>query len=143
MAIHPRLKRPGKRSTVAEHQPPDALAYKMQDPQWCLKEAGCVGPYCLALIETLFADHVLDHLRAAQGIIHLGKRYGVPRLERACQRALAFESPEYQAVKMILKKGLDQLPQPEGDPDVLSKTYTGQGRFCRHPGSLFPSEVPL
>lgn len=142
VAIHPRLRRPGKRSTVAEHQPPDALAYKMQDPQWCLKEAGCVGPYCLALTETLFADHVLDHLRAAQGIIHLGKRYGVPRLERACQRALAFESPEYQAVKMILKKGLDQLPPPEGDQDVLSKTYAGQGRFCRTPDSLFPSEVP-
>jgi hypothetical protein len=45
-------------------------------------------------------------------------------------------------VKKILKKGLDQLPD-ETASDFLSKTYTGQGRFCRHSGSLFPSEVPL
>ena len=102
-----------------------------------------MGPYCLSLIETLFADHVLDHLRAAQGILHLRKSYGDHRVESACQRALAFETPEYQTVKKILKKGLDQLPQDERTFDSLSKTYTGQGRFCRNSGSLFPSEVPL
>lgn len=143
VAIHPRLRRPGLRSTVAEHLPPDALAYKMQDPQWCLKEAGTVGPYCLTLIETLFADHVLDHLRAAQGVMALKKHYGDLRLERACQRALAFDAPEYQTVKKILEKGLDQLPQQQTDDNFLSEPYTGQGRFCRHPRTLFSSEVPL
>ena len=39
VAVHPRLTRPGQRSTVDEHMPPEALAYKMQDPQWCLKQA--------------------------------------------------------------------------------------------------------
>ena len=55
----------------------------MQDPQWCLKEAMIVGPHCLTLIEALFADHVLDHLRAAQGVMYLRKRYGDIRIERA------------------------------------------------------------
>lgn len=136
VAIHPRLRRPGQRSTIPEHLPPDALAYKMQDPQWCLKEAAAVGPYCLTLMETLFADRVLDHLRAAQGIIGFRKRYGDLRLERACQRAIAFETPQYGTVKQILKKGLDQLPQVDQAFDLLSETYTGQGRFCRHAGSL-------
>jgi len=136
VAIHPRLRRPGQRSTIPEHLPPDALAYKMQDPQWCLKEAAAVGPYCLTLMETLFSDRVLDHLRAAQGIIGFRKRYGDLRLERACQRAIAFETPEYGSVKQILKKGLDQLPQADQAFDILSETYTGQGRFCRHAGSL-------
>ena len=108
----------------------------MQDPQWCLKEAAAVGPYCLTLMETLFADRVLDHLRAAQGIIGFRKRYGDLRLERACQRAIAFETPQYGTVKQILKKGLDQLPQVDQAFDLLSATYTGQGRFCRHAGSL-------
>jgi hypothetical protein len=108
----------------------------MQDPQWCLKEAAAVGPYCLSLIETLFADHVLDHLRGAQGIIWFRKRYGDLRLERACQRALAFETPEYSTVKQILKKGLDQLPQVDRAFDLLSETYTGSGRFCRNSASL-------
>jgi transposase len=136
VAIHPRLRRPGQRSTIPEHLPPDALAYKMQDPQWCLKEAAAVGPCCLTLMETLFADRVLDHLRAAQGIIGFRKRYGDLRLERACQRAIAFETPQYGTVKQILKKGLDQLPQTDQAFDILSQTYTGQGRFCRHAGSL-------
>jgi len=136
VAIHPRLRRPGQRSTVPEHLPPDALAYKMQDPQWCLREAAAVGPYCLSLIETLFADHVLDHLRGAQGVIGFRKRYGDLRLERACQRALAFDTPQYQTVKQILKKGLDQLPQINRAFDLLSETYTGSGRFCRNSGSL-------
>lgn len=36
VAIHPRLRRSGQRPTVAEHLPPDVLAYKMRDPQWSL-----------------------------------------------------------------------------------------------------------
>jgi transposase len=135
VAIHPRLRRPGQRSTIAEHLPPDAIAYLMQDPQWCLKEAAAVGPCCLTLVETLFAHRVLDHLRAAQGVIGFRQRYGDLRLERACHRALAFEAPEYGTVKQILKKGLDQLPQVDQAFDILSETYTGQGRFCRQ-GSL-------
>lgn len=136
VAIHSRLRRPGQRSTVPEHLPPDALAYRMQDPQWRLREAAAVGPFCLSLIETLFADRVLDHLRGAQGVIGFRKRYGDLRLERACQRALAFETPQYSTVKQILKKGLDQLPQVDQAFDPLSETYTGGGRFCRNAGSL-------
>jgi transposase len=46
VASHPRLKQAGQRSTVDEHMPPEALAYKMQDPQWCLKQAEQIGPHC-------------------------------------------------------------------------------------------------
>ena len=60
VAIHPRLFRPGQRSTLPEHLPPEALAYSMQDPQWCLRQAQRVGPACHALIEQLFADRVLE-----------------------------------------------------------------------------------
>jgi|AP95_1055475.scaffolds.fasta_scaffold12386_2 hypothetical protein len=41
------------------------LAYKMQTSQWCLSQAGQIGPGCQQLIETLFAHKVLDNLRAA------------------------------------------------------------------------------
>ena len=136
VALHPRLRKPGARSTINEHLPPEALAYKMQDPQWCLKQAKTVGPCCEALIETLFADRVLDNLRAAQGIVGLGKKYGPARLEAACKRALAFDNPRYQTVKTILAKGLDQEPSPEAAFDQLGETYTGKGRFCRNINTL-------
>src|SRR6185436_9822166 len=86
VAVHPRLHVPGRRSTVNDHLPPEALAYKLADPQWCLKQATTIGPHCLMLIERLFAHRVLDNLRAAQGVVRMAKRFGNSRLEAACQR---------------------------------------------------------
>lgn len=68
VAVHPRLHRPGVRSTQDDHLPPEAIAWKMRDPQWCLRQAEKIGPNCHRLIETLFADRVLDNLRAAPGL---------------------------------------------------------------------------
>ncbi len=131
VACHPRLTRPGDRSTVDDHLPPNALAYKMRDPQWCLKQARAIGPCCTKLIQILFADRVLDNLRAAQGIIRLGDKYGHKRLEDACRRALFFDNPRYGSVKTILKKGLDQLPEQTLLFESLADVYTGQARFGR------------
>ncbi len=136
VAVHPRLHRPGQKSTILDHLPPDAAAYLMQDPQWCLKQAQAIGPGCKTLVEQLFSQRVLDNLRAAQGVVRLAKKYGPARLETACQRALAFENPKYITVKTILAKGLDQLPA-EPKPTVLPAVYTGKGRFCRQQMNLF------
>ena len=131
VAIHPRLVRPGQRATVPEHLPPEAQAYRMQGPQWCLRQAEQVGPACHALIDQLFADRVLDNLRAAQGIVHFRKRYGDTRLDAAAARALAYASPKYRTIKTILENGLDQQALDEAAFDQLSNTYSGGGRFCR------------
>jgi len=132
VATHRRLKHPGQRSTVDDHMPPEALAYKMQDPQWCLKQAEAIGPDCHRLIRRLFAHRVLDNLRAAQGVIRLGKKYGPARLEAACTRALHFDNVKYRTVKSILHQGLDQAPLYE-HPNVipLASAYIGKGRFLR------------
>lgn len=136
VATHPRLRKPAARSTVEEHLPPEAVAYRMQDPQWCLRQAREIVPHCLAVIESLFSDRVLDHLRAAQGIVRLAKTFGAVRLEAACLRALPFEDPRYRTVKTILEGGLDQLPTDSAaDPD-LPDAYRGEGRFCRNIASL-------
>lgn len=136
VAVHPRLKKPGARSTIDDHLPPEALAYKMQDPQWCLKQAAKVGPGCRALIEQLFSDQVLDNLKAAQGIVGFAKKYGNQRLEAACQRALFFDNPKYRAVKIILQKGLDQESSELTAFDRLGEAYTGKGRFSRNINTL-------
>lgn len=136
VATHPRLFKPGARSTIDDHMPPQALAYKLRDPQWCLKQSERIGPACRALIEQLFAHKVLDNLRAAQGIMRLNKTYGATRLEAACQRALDFDNPRYGTVKTILQKGLDAVPTPEQAFDALSEAYTGRGRFSRPMATL-------
>ena len=132
VATHPRLKKPGTYSTVDDHMPPAAIAWKLQDPQWCLKQSEAVGPSCHEVIRKLFGDSVLDHLRAAQGIIGLSKKYGPVRLEKACIRALHFDNVRYKSVKNILGQGLDQLPLTHElfSPVPLSSAYTA-GRFLR------------
>ena len=137
IAVHPRAHRPGEKFTCDDHLPPNALAYKMHDPQWCLKQADKVGPCCRTLIDRLFADKVLDNLRAAQGIVSsLKKKYNPDRLEAACKRALFYDNPRYRTVKNILEKGLDQLNECHSDSQPLNDVYTGGGNFCRDLNSL-------
>jgi transposase len=136
VAVHSRLFRPASRATLDDHLPPEAIAWKMRDPQWCLQQSEKVGPSCHRLIRSLFADRVLDNLRAAQGIIRLRDKYGSARLEAACQRALSYNNPRYGTVKTILAKGLEQHPSAEQAFDTLADSYTGQGRFCRDTQTL-------
>lgn len=137
VALHSRLFKPGTKSTHPEHLPPNALAYHMQDAQWCLKQAPQIGTYCEQLIQYLLNHSVVDYLRAAQSILRLQKKYSANRLEAACRRALVFQSPFYKTVKTILQGGLEYAPLPdEGAFDALTETYTGKGRFCRDTSTL-------
>lgn len=137
IAIHPRLFKPGSRHTLDEHLPPNALAYAMQDSQWCLEQSKRIGSHCEQVVKKLLNDSVMDYLRAVQGIISLNKKYGNARLDAACRRALAFQSARYKTIKSILQKGLEYASLPEQDAfDALTETYTGQGRFGRDTSTL-------
>ena len=48
-----------------------------------------------------------DRLKIAQRVLKLGATFGSDRLERACARALHYDSPEYPTLKRILAAGLD------------------------------------
>ncbi len=54
--------------------------------------------------------HPEQGYRACLGVMRLGKRYSVDRLEKACERAIAIKSYSYKSVESILKKGLDKVP---------------------------------
>lgn len=135
VGVHPRLRRPGSKSTVNDHLPPNAVAYLMRDPSWCRKKAQDVGPSCLEVVERLFADKVLDNLRAAQGVMRLMDRFGKERLEGACRRALDFDSPFYGTVKSILYNGIDlqgvQMDFGFDGPHELPDIYRGGSQHCR------------
>jgi hypothetical protein len=92
-----------------------------------------VGSDCLEVVERLFADKVVDHLRGVQGILSLTKRYGSARVNAACKRALAFNSCRYMTIKKTLQNGLEYAPLPQEEAfDLLGQAYT-QGRFIRNP----------
>ena len=135
VATHVRLTQPGGRRTVADHLPPAAQAWQLQDIQWCLACAEQIGPACYALVRTLFGDKVLIKLRAVQGVLRLKQKYGVARLEAACSRANHYGTAHYKSVKAILQKGLDQQTLLAAF-DALASTYTEGGRFCRDTQTL-------
>ena len=71
-------------------------------------------------------------LRAAQGIIKLGKHYGLNRLEMACRRAINFNATSYHSVKAILENGLDYHAVDQNRAfEKLGSVYQGQGVFQR------------
>lgn len=134
VATHPRLKEAGAQSTIDDHLPPQARAYKQHDPHWCLGQAERIGPHCVEVVQRLLEDTIVDRLRAAQCVVGLEAKVGANRLEAACKRALHFNTTAYRMIKSILKQGLDQKPL-EDHPHVVEfpSAYRGDGRFLRYP----------
>ena len=125
--------------SVREHLPPEAQAFFGRDRAWCATQAERIGLSCAALIEQLLADHILERLRAAQGVLALLKPYGAARLEAACARAIAHGSPYYRTVKTILATGADQrIDVPVPTPPAYGRT-----RFTRPATELFADVTPL
>jgi hypothetical protein len=131
-AIHTRTFIPGKFVTKQEHLPPNAQFYLKRDETWCLEQSQQIGPHCQFVIENLLTDPVRDLLRQAQSIIELSKSYGKTRLEKACQRAIAFNTGNYKTIKTILKEGLDYEQINDHDSfEKLSTVYQGQALYQR------------
>jgi hypothetical protein len=138
VATHARAQRPGERRTLRDHLPPQAQAFFAHDRAWCLAQAAQAGPSCALLVEWLLADRIQERLRAAQGVIELGKRYGLARLEASCERALMHDSPFYRTVKTVLAAGADQQ---RAAPPETPAGYA-QARFARDAASLFSPPNP-
>jgi len=66
----------------------------------------------------------------------MAPRYGAARLEAACARALAHDSPHYRTVKTILASGADLQPLAAHDTPA---GYV-RARFTRSAADLFSAE---
>ena len=97
-------------STVAEHMPKSHRAHQAWTPGRFMNWAKDIGPHTLKLVKHQLENrpHPEHGYRACLGLLGHAKRYGVQRLEAACQRALALGAPRYGSVTSILKQGLDQ-----------------------------------
>lgn len=128
VASHVRGARPGGRSTLDDHLPPAAQAWKMRTPRYCLEQAEAIGPACLALVTRLFGDRVLDRLRSVQGLLRLAEKFGADRLEAASLLMDEVDVVSLRTVRLMLEKGLDRAPAVPIPP---SPVYQGKGRFYR------------
>jgi len=132
ISMHSRLYKAGAYNTKIEHLPPNAKAFLLQDKDWCLEQSHLVGKSTVQVVNSLLQHPTQDLLRAAQGIIKLGRKYGTSRLEMACKRAIHFNAITYHSVKNILINGLDYHTIDENNAfEKLGAVYKGQGFFQR------------
>ena len=116
IASHPRS-RSGGFTTQAEHMPAAHRKHQDWSPSRFLRWAKSIGPSTYAVVDWQLTHrpHPEHGYRRCLGLLSHAKRYGAPRLEAACTRALHIGSPSYQSVTSILKQGLDQTPLPEAN----------------------------
>jgi len=115
VASHERLRGKGRFTTLPEHMPKAHQKHLQWTPSRILRWASESGLQTEALVQAIMDSkpHPEQGYRACIGLIRLGERYTVKRLEAACARALIFNTLSYSSVNSILKKGLDQLPRVE------------------------------
>lgn len=102
-------------TTLPEHMPSAHRQHREWSPGRFLNWAKQIGPATLEVVKRQFQElpHPEHGYRRCLGLLNHGRRYSKPRLEAACERALAIGSPNYRSVSSILKQGLDQQPLPE------------------------------
>ena len=132
VAHHARLFKKGEKSTKKAHLPPNARYYLTRNREWCLNHSGTIGENCSLIIKTLIEHPTQDLLRQAQGILSLADIYEKTALEKACQRALAFQVANYRTIKDILEKGLETEPLTADEPIENTRAiYQGDAHFQR------------
>jgi transposase len=123
VATHERALRPGERRTHPDHLPSEKIAGLFLDRETCLATAHEIGSNTLQVVQTLLDDPIVDRLYTVGRLLKLRQKYGIERLEAACQRALAFDDPTYRTVQHILKEGLENQPLPVMFPAPIATTF--------------------
>jgi hypothetical protein len=82
------------------------------NPEYFQQWASRIGEQTLVAIQTILTSrsHPEQSYKSCIGVLSLEKKVGKDRLEKACQRALAFGSVSYRLIRSILDKGLEDLP---------------------------------
>ena len=103
VATHENALRSGERKTHPDHFPPEKIVGLFLNRDTCLATASEIGPNTLQVVQTLLDDPIVDRLYTVGRLLKLRQKYGIERLEAACQRALAFDDPAYRTIQHILK----------------------------------------
>ena len=125
VACHSRSQTRGQHTTLAEHMPSSHRAMTEWSAERLLQWAQTIGPHTVQLLETMLAarKHPEQAYRSCLGVLRLATRYGQPRLEAACRRALLAGVHSYRGVKNILDTQLDRLPEPDEPPTLISSPH--------------------
>jgi len=113
IALHIRKPHCKAYTTIAEHMPPhhrhmhEIKGFNKED---LLKQAERIGANTLKAASLILENsiYIEQNYKSCFGMLMLQKRYGTPRLEAACGRALQGTRINYTMIKNILERGLDK-----------------------------------
>ncbi len=112
IATHPRATTPGQRQTNLAHLPPEKVDALTLTPERCRAQAAQIGLATRQVVDQLLAERPLDRLRSVRKLLGLAETFTPLRLERACVRALRFETASYGSIKQILQNNLEGEEAP-------------------------------
>ncbi|MEJ7830482.1 MAG: hypothetical protein WKF91_19895 [Segetibacter sp.] len=113
IALHVRKNHNKAYTTLADHMPPhhqrmqQIKGFNRDD---LLTQASRVGKSTLEAATLMLQNsiYIEQNYKACFGMLMLNKKYGAPRLEAACTRALQGSRVNYSMIKNILERGLDK-----------------------------------
>ncbi len=134
IASHLRSLNKFKHTTVKEHMPKAHQEHAQWTPERIIEWAGKTGPWTALLVKTMLESraHPEQAYRSALGIIRLGNKAGMDRVENACRRAVEHRSCSYKSVRSILDKGMDRCghdAQPQLTLPVVHENIRGSGYY--------------
>jgi transposase len=115
VASHVRSYYKGKHTTLAEHMPPKHRHHAKWTPERLVEWAQKTGESTADVVDNIMKrkQHPQQGFRACLGVLRLGERFGLDRLEQACRRAAKTGGYSYHHVLSILEHNLDRQPEPE------------------------------
>lgn len=127
------------RSTRDEHLPEERAALRHRRRDFWEERAAALGTDVGAFVRSMFdADDVLSQLRKVQAVVTHLEKFPPERAQAACRRATFFGATSYQAVRDILRRGLDLEPLPASSAQAPT---TWSPRFARDTRALALSRI--
>ncbi|GAC1373787.1 MAG: hypothetical protein NVSMB4_00700 [Acidimicrobiales bacterium] len=129
--VHAR-RAPGQRSTDPADLPTGTEIYATRDVDRLRRMAAdhgdAIGIYAAALLDTPLP---WTKMRQVYRLLGLVKKWGAPRVEQACRRALDAEAVDVNLVARMLERAREDL-----EPDARPEPVVIQGRFARDPSEF-------
>ena len=135
VASHLRARKPYTAVTTADHRPKAHQAHLDWPPSRLVAWAQTAGPFTAQLFQQMMERYPHPEMgyRSCLGLLRLGEKYSMARLEAACERALAVGAASYKSVKSILAHALDAQPftatSPEPRPGTDHGNIRGAGYY--------------
>ncbi len=109
IAFHRRDLNENKYSTLKEHMPPDHKFYGEWSYERIINWASTIGVNTKSVVKRILEEkqHPEQGFKVCLGLLNLAKNYSQERLEKACEKAIIFNTYSYKGIKLILDKKLD------------------------------------